>query len=146
MKRLISLLVVGAFLVSTPTFGGIKVEEVERTSELPQSYLRIRELKVTDWVRYRIKNRNYNVFRTSWGHFEKMKKQGATLCLEMGYRWMGVMDQTHDTIEVACFSSLERAKKLNAPELIDCEALSPSWMRSPPPMWLEKFKAKQKRD
>lgn len=148
MKRLIPLFVVGVFLVSTPAFGGIKVKQVEDTSK-PSG------LKATDWTRYRIQNKRHllNVVSSAYGHEKKMRKQGATLCLELGYSWMKVIIQTGEIIDVACFNSLEKAqqyakaqKRFFVPqhEPIDCEVLSPSRMRSA--LWLKKFKAEQDGD
>ena len=135
MKRMISVFVIGIFLVATPAFGGVKVEQVEDTWEP--------SFKVTDSARYRIQNKrsHLSIFNNWTMHEKKMRNQGAGLCLAMGYRWMRVIKQTAETIDVACFNS---AEKVPLPtRTLDCKAVTPSWMRSPPPVWLEKFKAKQ---
>jgi len=134
MKRLISLLVVGVFLVATRTFGGVKVQQVGED-------------------RYRIVNKRKARFVGSWhGHEKKMRKQGATLCLGLEYSWMIVIDQGSESINAVYFHSLEEAQEYAEDHLrhrspdsarpLDCEALSPRWMRSAE--WLQKFKAEQR--
>jgi hypothetical protein len=100
MKRLISLCVVGIFLVATPAFGSIKMRKLgENRYWIERAPMAIRFLVQGRWE----ERNNKRVAR--------LKRESASLCLGLEYSWMVSEHITYNSIIGSYFHSKAEAQE-----------------------------------